>query len=91
MISRNIDKAREAYLSKDVEKMKEAHLSLSTEQSRHKEKHKKGGEFLKSAVYGGLDGMITTYSVVMGAAGADLSPGIVLILGIANMIGKNFL
>lgn len=38
----------------------------------HKEQHQKAGEFIKSAVYGGLDGMITTYSVVMGAFGVGI-------------------
>lgn len=97
MLSRNLDKARKAYKENDVEMSKKAHQGdkLETEVAlnenkallEHSEKHKKGGEFLKSAVYGGLDGMITTYSVVMGAGGASLGVAVVLILGIANMIG----
>ncbi len=91
MITRNLDHARKAYNSGDIQASKEAHVGLKDEEGRvlqsHSEKHKEGGEFLKSAVYGGLDGIITTYSVVMGAAGASLSIGIVLILGISNMIG----
>ena len=53
----------------------------------HKEGHANVGDTLKSAVYGGLDGMITTYSVVMAAFGANLAPVIVLAMGIANLIG----
>jgi VIT1/CCC1 family predicted Fe2+/Mn2+ transporter len=34
-----------------------------------------------------MDGMITTYSVVMGVFGANLKMGVVLTLGIANLIG----
>jgi len=45
------------------------------------------GRYLKSIVYGGLDGIITTFAVVAGVAGASLSSGIVLILGFANLIG----
>lgn len=41
---------------------------------------------LKAMVYGANDGIITTFAVVAGVAGAGLSPGIVLILGISNMI-----
>lgn len=41
---------------------------------------------LKAAVFGANDGIITTFAVVAGVAGAGLSPSIVLILGIANMI-----
>jgi DNA damage-binding protein 1 len=39
----------------------------------HSEKHvSTGAEHIKSAVYGGLDGIITTYSVVMGVLGVKL-------------------
>lgn len=41
---------------------------------------------LKSAVFGANDGIITTFAVVAGVAGAGLGAEIVLILGIANMV-----
>lgn len=41
---------------------------------------------LKAAVYGANDGIVTTFAVVAGVAGASLAPKIVIILGIANMI-----
>lgn len=44
-------------------------------------------EHLKAAVYGANDGIITTFAVVAGVAGASLSPSIVLILGLANLVG----
>lgn len=50
------------------------------------EEHKQGGEYLKSAIYGGLDGIITTFAVVAGVTGAALSPALILILGFANLI-----
>lgn len=43
-------------------------------------------KFIKAAVYGANDGIITTFAVVAGVAGAGLSPTIVIILGIANLI-----
>ncbi len=43
-------------------------------------------KLLKAAVYGANDGIVTTFAVVAGVAGAQLSPKIVLILGIANML-----
>ncbi|MFH0898945.1 MAG: VIT1/CCC1 transporter family protein [bacterium] len=43
--------------------------------------------YLKSLVYGGLDGIVTTFAVVAGAAGANLAPHIALILGFANLVG----
>lgn len=41
-------------------------------------------------VYGGIDGAITTFAVVAGAAGAHLDINIVLILGFANLIADGF-
>lgn len=41
---------------------------------------------LKASVYGASDGIITTFAVVAGVAGAGLPSYIVLILGIANMV-----
>lgn len=41
---------------------------------------------LKAAVFGANDGIVTTFAVVAGVAGAGLSAKIVLILGIANMV-----
>lgn len=41
---------------------------------------------LKSAVFGANDGIVTTFAVVAGVAGAHLSAQVVLIMGIANMV-----
>ena len=41
-------------------------------------------------VYGGIDGAVTTFAVVAGVSGASLSPGIVLILGFANLFADGF-
>jgi VIT1/CCC1 family predicted Fe2+/Mn2+ transporter len=41
---------------------------------------------MKAAVYGANDGIVTTFAVVAGSAGAQLSPKIVLTLGIANLV-----
>lgn len=42
--------------------------------------------YIKSIAYGGMDGIITTFAIVAGVAGASLSASIVLILGFANLI-----
>lgn len=47
-------------------------------------------KLLKAAVYGANDGIITTFAVVAGVAGANLPANIVIILGIANMIADGF-
>lgn len=47
-------------------------------------------KYLKAAVYGANDGIITTFAVVAGVAGANLPANIIIILGIANMIADGF-
>jgi VIT1/CCC1 family predicted Fe2+/Mn2+ transporter len=42
--------------------------------------------YLKAMVFGANDGIITTFAVVAGVMGAGLSPRIILILGVANMM-----
>jgi VIT1/CCC1 family predicted Fe2+/Mn2+ transporter len=42
--------------------------------------------YLRDWVYGGIDGAVTTFAVVSGVIGAELSPRIILILGTANLV-----
>lgn len=46
--------------------------------------------YLGEFVYGGIDGSVTTFAVVAGATGAELSSAIVLILGFANLLADGF-
>lgn len=46
--------------------------------------------YLRDWVYGGIDGSVTTFAVVTGVGGADLSTRIILILGIANLLADGF-
>jgi VIT1/CCC1 family predicted Fe2+/Mn2+ transporter len=46
--------------------------------------------YLRDFIYGGIDGCVTTFAVVSGVAGAGLAPGIVIILGAANLLGDGF-
>ena len=80
MLTRNIDKAREAYRKKDVESLRSSH------DAGHEPHSSDSGKYIKSIVYGGLDGIITTFAVVAGVAGAALPVSVVLILGFANLI-----
>lgn len=41
-------------------------------------------------IYGANDGIVTTFAVVAGVAGAALEPAIVLILGVANLLADGF-
>lgn len=48
------------------------------------------GRYLAEVIYGANDGIVTTFAVVSGVAGAALSPSIVLILGAANLFADGF-
>jgi VIT1/CCC1 family predicted Fe2+/Mn2+ transporter len=80
MLTRNLDKAREAYRNRDVESLRSSH------DAGHEPHGSGSGKYIKSIVYGGLDGIITTFAVVAGVAGAALPVGVILILGFANLI-----
>ena len=46
--------------------------------------------YLRDWVYGGIDGAVTTFAIVAGVVGADLSNRVVLILGAANLLADGF-
>ena len=48
------------------------------------------GSHLRDAVYGGIDGAVTTFAIVAGVAGAGLSPTVILALGFANVFADGF-
>ena len=53
----------------------------------HKEPHGTlESSYVKSIVFGGLDGIITTFSIVAAVAGASLSEEIVILMGFANLL-----
>lgn len=45
----------------------------------------KNAKYIKSIVYGGLDGIITTFSIIAAAVGASLEMKYIISLGIANL------
>ncbi len=83
-VSNRFSLARLAYRRRDVEFAQAAHTHEHLEQFlRDDGMH---SQHLADAVLGATDGIITTFAVVAGAAGAQLSPGIVLIMGFANLL-----
>ena len=46
--------------------------------------------YLRDFIYGAIDGIVTTFAIVSGVAGAGLESSIVIILGIANLLGDGF-
>lgn len=46
--------------------------------------------YLRDWIYGGIDGSVTTFAVVTGVVGANLSPAIIVIMGFANLFADGF-
>lgn len=66
------------------------HLRDSTDGHEPRELRGLAQHYLKDLVYGANDGIITTFAVVAGVAGAQLDVRIVLILGLANLLADGF-
>lgn len=45
---------------------------------------------LRDFIFGAIDGTVTTFAVVAGVSGAGLAAGIVIVLGLANLVGDGF-
>lgn len=45
---------------------------------------------LRDVVFGAMDGTIITFAVVAGASGAESSAGIIVIMGLANLVADGF-
>jgi VIT1/CCC1 family predicted Fe2+/Mn2+ transporter len=45
------------------------------------------GSYIHDIVYGGIDGIVTTFAVVSGAIGAGFDIKVIIILGLANLVG----
>jgi VIT1/CCC1 family predicted Fe2+/Mn2+ transporter len=83
-LSNRFSLARLAYRRRDVEAAEAAHAHDHLERSLYETgRH---SQHLADAVLGATDGIVTTFAVVAGAAGAYLSSGIILIMGFANLL-----
>ena len=69
-----------AFEARDVEASREAH------DTKAPEKHQSGGDYVKSMVYGGLDGIITMFSIVAGVVGAEQSLFVLFIVSISGLV-----
>lgn len=82
MISRSLDRKRG--LDPDLEKQHtpdEVNRRLSRPPS---------ASYVRDFVYGAIDGAVTTFAVVAGAAGANLASRVVVIMGLANLLADGF-
>ena len=50
------------------------------------EEHNQAGGLVKTIVFGGLDGILTSFAIVAGAVGAHLTPVAVLAMGVSNVL-----
>ena len=46
--------------------------------------------YLRDFIYGAIDGAVTTFAIVGGVVGAGLPSGVVIVLGLANLIADGF-
>ena len=92
-ISRRVDAARKAFDRGDVAAGAALHdPDYITRAVSEDERRRTAwfGAYIGSMVYGALDGIVTTFAVVSGVAGADLGANVILILGTGNLLADGF-
>ena len=75
--------AIESYRNNDIGASRNAHdtnIEIATEN------HTQGGEYIKSVILGGLDGIITTFAIVSAVEGGGLGKSTAILMGIANLV-----
>ncbi len=87
--SKRVEQARKAFLKGDKQASAQAHTREAIAQAVE-EHGGAGSQYLGEMVYGGLDGIITTFAVVSGVAGAHLGTPVILIMGLANLLADGF-
>jgi vacuolar iron transporter family protein len=66
-------------------------MDQNNQNEKHMNLHSKlVGSIIGDMVYGANDGIVTTFAVVAGVAGAGLTPLVVLVLGFANLLADGF-
>jgi VIT1/CCC1 family predicted Fe2+/Mn2+ transporter len=87
---KRLDEARKGYRKGDARLSSDAHKPERIAQAALEQHGGAGSLYIGDMVYGGLDGIVTTFAVVSGVAGAQLGSNIVLILGLANLFADGF-
>jgi VIT1/CCC1 family predicted Fe2+/Mn2+ transporter len=62
----------------------------STDAIRHRLSRDPQASYLRDWIYGGIDGAVTTFAVVSGVVGAELSATVIIVLGLANLFADGF-
>ncbi len=89
-ISKRLEEARRAFQKKDQQASARAHSPDAIAGSLAEPHGGTSHQYIGDLVYGGLDGIITTFAVVSGVAGAELGTHVILILGLANLLADGF-
>jgi hypothetical protein len=73
--------------SKKTPKQADLVAAHSPERIRHRLESPLSHSYLRDFIYGAIDGTVTTFAVISGVAGAGLSTGVIIVLGVANLVG----
>ena len=87
LVARDLSAARQAYErggDAAADASRQAH-SISVG-GMAVEEHEQSGGHLKAIVFGGLDGILTSFAIIAGSVGANLGPVAMLALGISNVL-----
>lgn len=85
--SRDLKAAKDAYAAGDAAASVTAHAAKAGGCEKATEAHGgAGSEYIKSIIFGGLDGIITTFAIISASAGAGFSLQVILLMGFANLI-----
>ena len=96
-LRRDLNLARNAYYQGNAELSRAAHSVKNGSVGvgvagggGGEEGHQSEGGFIKSVVFGGLDGILTTFAIVSGATGGGFATTVVLVLGFSSKIADGF-
>jgi VIT1/CCC1 family predicted Fe2+/Mn2+ transporter len=89
-ISKRLEDARQGFAHGDAALSAAAHDPARIAQAAQERHGAASHQYIGDMVYGGLDGIITTFAVVSWVAGANLGAHVVLILGLANQFADGF-
>jgi VIT1/CCC1 family predicted Fe2+/Mn2+ transporter len=82
--------ARISFAKGDLAASAKAHTPEAIAKAAAEQHGGAGSQYIGDMVLGGLDGIITTFAVVSGVAGADLGAQVLMIMGMANLLADGF-
>jgi hypothetical protein len=80
MLDDLVTRSRAAYKNRDVKASMKIHSQATLNRNHgHQEMHMKHGNLLKSVIYGGLDGIMTSFATVTSVSGGGLAHIVILV------------